>query len=132
MKTVKNTTSKKQTKSTKKTKPEFIVDFTNIENEKDALYRFASAKFNNDIDNFIYGEADALMSHFHEECIDQSIKTLLIETDKVFVIGGGKARIINNPNRAAVTVIAASVNTECKQKKPNIVKRFWSWITRKK
>lgn len=120
----------------KKFKPVYTVDITKCSTEKDVLDAFCLAKMkaffttdqkehmvNDIINDSILIACDAMVSlfgdyntiHFDgEDLIRMNLKKYDIEDDEKFECD------------------AQGVTNIVKVKKPNVFKRFWNWITRKK
>lgn len=125
-------TNKKTTKTVKTVKPVFTVDITECETINDLILAFAEAKMSagvainetellaiieNEINNAVcdcveemFGSHNAL--YMHE---DGTLEAIDLKEYRV-----GKDENLNFKN-GVIEV-----------KKPNIFKRFWNWITRKK
>lgn len=130
---MKNTDKKVVKKSTKKVakkevtfEPKYIYDITCCESLEDILYVFGAC-------NLFYGlpVSEAMNEALIAGC-KQDILTLagmmfdgdiLVRHDSAFV----EPRIVNT-----VTLNKDEELKVTKKKKPNIFKRFWNWITRKK
>lgn len=123
MKTTKNTTSK-QTKKT--VKPAYIVDLVGVDSEYDVALRFALCKYENNVSNFTTSDINAIKEYIKYLSMTYALAQL-INAQEVYVLGCGVS---------FVTEKIGHQITECKirlrEKKPNIFKRFWNWITRKK
>lgn len=122
MKSVKNNTSKK----TKKIfKPLYTVDLTDISSVEEAEARIALAKYGAGT-NFNNANIIALESYAKSLCMSYAISEL-INADRVYVLGAGLAFATEHLDGHIV-----EMDVKIKEKKPNIFKRFWNWITRKK
>lgn len=102
-------------KTTKKYNPLYIVDFTNVTNEFDVKKAVATAKFEAGL---------GLSSVERDVLIDSVVDTVLdtIEEDSIALEVGDVVTIED----ADTIRIKPYV-----EKKPNIFKRFWNWLTRK-
>lgn len=104
-------------KSTKKIKPAFIVNLTDFENPADVYYRFGIAKQNAKLpmtDNEFSGVINKIVDLATIMLIAK--QTLCSNCVKV---EDGEKLIFDSKGNYTV-------------KKPNIFRRFWNWITRKK
>ena len=112
-------------KTTKnKTKPTFVVDFTNISNVNEISAKIARAKVDagipltkDDLTNVIESAIDDFVAELYEAGIVE-LAGNVISPKHVSIDFTG---MFDCPN---------CENCECK--KPNIFKRFWNWLTHKK
>lgn len=105
----------------KKTKPMFVVDFTNISNVNEISAKIARAK----VDAGIPLTKDDLTN-----VIESSIDDFVAE-----LFNAGIVELVGNtitPKNVSIDFSGIFDCTECKPKKPNIFKRFWNWVRRKK
>ena len=110
---------KKTVNNTKKEKkPAFIVDLTNVETPADIFIQFGLAKQRAGL-----GMTDAEFTALYERAIEFGIDTavagLMTIPHKEFSVKDGEKLILDGFGNVKI-------------KKPNIFKRFWNWITRKK
>lgn len=121
MKTVKNSTSKKTKKAVK---PAYIIDITEAESAEDILLVFAACKITTGADKLIPSEEDVLMKTAWLNTMTNAINELS-KDNRIWVIGCNS--VILTP------CVDGPIAVKLKpMKKPNIFKRFWNWITRKK
>ena len=101
---------KTATKVTKTIKPLYTVDLTDVETIDEVGYAFAMAKFN--------------------------AKQPLNEKDLEVIVWNAKVDAAIEMASLAATILSTMVLPSCVnctcQKKPNVFKRIWNWITRKK
>lgn len=114
---------KKETKkSSKKTKePKFIVNLTDTEESIDTYAEFAFAKQRAGLPL-----TDAQLN---------AVIALTVNTVKDYIISQIASNIVNNGKSIEINdgeklIFDSKGNVEVK--KPNIFKRFWNWITKKK
>jgi len=125
---MKKNTIKKVTKTVKKKKfvPKFIVDFTLCDTITDVYYAMGVAKMFVDIElteteiNAILDTCKTDALYITSELVDSEI---LIKNSKGFFV---------EPKIRETVVLKADEEVKIVKKKPNIFKRFWNWITRKK
>ena len=120
---------KKTNKNTSKKafKPAYVVDLTGVQSKEEATLRFALCKYENKIDNFSASDIQALSDYIAALSTVIAVGEL-INDDHIWIIGCGSVYV-------TPSVDGTIVKTEVKlkpMKKPNIFKRFWNWITRKK
>lgn len=109
---------KTETKKTKKAvKPQFIVDLTNIENPTELYAAFGLAKQSANLP-ITDAELDAILGV-------TTILAMKLMADSM--IQNSKAIEITGDEK-----LVFDVNGKYTIKKPNIFRRFWNWITRKK
>lgn len=107
-KDIKKATKTTKAKTTKKTvKPEYIVDLTNIKDAGDVYAAFGWAKINRYLTPT---EMDAVADDIAAYIVPEMI-------------------LCDNLRATCCAIEKACC---CKQKKPNIFKRIWNWITGKK
>lgn len=94
-------------KTTKKTNPAFEVDLTWCTTPTEIYAAFGMAK----------QRAGLPMKNFEFQAI----------VSQLLDIKATAAEAFDNICRALI-----SIECKCEQKKPNVFKRFWNWITRKK
>lgn len=127
MNNMKNTTKKKQTK--KVAKPAYVVDLTGVSGEFDASLRIALCKYENKIGDFNSSNIYALKQYAKMLSMTYAINNL-INRNELTLIGCGV--FYSFPIDTADLVVTGVKIVETNKKKPNIFKRFWNWITRKK
>lgn len=123
MKTTKNTTSK-QTKKT--VKPAYVVDLVGVDSEYDAALRIALCKYENNACNFTTSDINIIKEYIKFLSMTYTL-TELINAQEVYILGCGHVFVtekIGSP--------VAEFKVMIEEKRPNIFKRFWDWITRKK
>lgn len=123
MKTTKNTTSK-QTKKT--VKPAYVVDLVGVDSEYDAALRIALCKYENNAGNFTTSDINIIKEYIKFLSMAYTL-TELINAQEVYILGCGHVFVtekIGSP--------VAEFKVMIEEKRPNIFKRFWDWITRKK
>ena len=96
----------------KKFKPAYVVDITDCNDERDVIVEFAKAKVSAGLP-ITKTEYSASVLATAQKVID----AVAIATKAATVF--------------AETILNSVKNTEA-EKKPNVFKRFWNWITRKK
>jgi len=96
----------------KKFKPAYTVDITNCNDERDVIVEFAKAK--------VSAGLPITKTEYNASVLSIAQKIL----DGVAVATKAAALF-------AETILNSVKNTEA-EKKPNVFKRFWNWITRKK
>ena len=123
MKTTKNTTSK-QTKKT--AKPAYIVDLVDVDSEYDAALKIALCKYENNVGNFTTSDINIIKEYIKFLSVAYTL-TELINAQEVYILGCGNAFVTEKIGRPI-----AEYRVTIKEKRPNVFKRFWNWITRKK
>ena len=109
----------KTTKTTKKTvKPAFTVDMTGCETVDDLIIAIADAKLDAGL-CISKKEFETILGAILEDTIEDVI-------DELF--DGHNALIINEDGEVEAL---DAFKFEVKEKKPNVFKRFWNWLTRK-
>lgn len=105
----------------KKTKPMFVVDFTNISNVNEISAKIARAKVEagipltkDDLTNVIESSIDDFVAELYEAGIIELAGNVI------------------TPKHVSIDFTGMFDCPECKCKKPNIFKRFWNWLTHKK
>lgn len=123
MKTNKNVTKKtSKIKNKQAYKPEYVIDIVGIHTEYDTALEIALTKvFNN---NCNLTESDM-------EVIVTAVKTSIVLEMLCKMFTNGNAIIIDNGCIITGNAFAVT-NNSSNEKKPNVFKRFWNWITRKK
>lgn len=125
MKSTKSNTSKKYTK--KSFKPVYTVDLTNVTNEQEAALRFALSKYNANVSDFVLAQdIYALKAYIRNLSLVLAINEM-VKGNRIYILGHGVS-YMTEPINSDIT----DFKVELKTKKPNIFKRFWNWITRKK
>lgn len=110
---------KKTVKKTEKVKkPAFIVDLTNVETPNDIYVQFGLAKQRAGL-AMTDDELIAIYTRAIEFGVDTAIAGLMTVPHKEYVVENGAKLILDEFGNAKI-------------KKPNMFKRFWRWITRKK
>lgn len=110
---------KKTVKKTEKVKkPAFIVNLTDAETPTDVLMQFGLAKHNAGM-AMTDDELIAICKKQSEVTVDILTAALLTAPHTEYVVENGAKLILDEFGNAKI-------------KKPNIFKRFWRWITRKK
>lgn len=120
---------KKTTKVIKKTikkefKPAYTVDITDAVTPEDIILAFAWAKTSAVLND---AEIDAIVSDVMENTfamMEATANSFLNVNKAVYDISNGASVIINKDG--------VRIEEPKPAKKPNIFKRFWNWITRKK
>ena len=105
-------------KTKKEKKPAFIVDLTNVETPNDIFVQFGLAKQRAGL-SMTDAELTAIYERAIEFGIDTAIAGLMTIPHKEYVVENGNKLILDEFGNAKI-------------KKPNIFKRIWRWITRKK
>lgn len=125
MKSTKSNTSKKYTKKT--FKPVYTVDLTNVANEQEVALRFALSKYNANVSDFVLAQdIYALKAYIRNLSLVLAINEM-VKGNRIYILGHGVS-YMTEPISNDIT----DFKVELKTKKPNIFKRFWNWITRKK
>lgn len=122
MKTVKNNTSKKTKKAVK---PAYTIDLTDVSSIEEAEIRIALTKYEAGVE-LNSANIVALKNYAKSLCMTYAISEM-IKADRIYVLGAGVAFVTERVDGPIV-----DIDVEVKEKKPNIFKRFWNWITRKK
>ena len=118
-------------KTTKTTKKYITVDLTNVKNPADVYVAFVVAKCGvepatkEELVNYALYATDAAMSTAHGVC--KGIIDSMIGIIDMLVEDDDDAEL-----EAAIKPKDEPEVEEKVEKKPNIFKRFWNWITRKK
>lgn len=109
---------KTETKKTKKAvKPQFIVDLTNVENPTELYAAFGLAKQSANLP-ITNAELDAIIGVTTNIAM-KLMADSIVENSRAIEITGDEKLVFD-------------VNGKYTVKKPNIFRRFWNWITRKK
>lgn len=122
MKNIKNATNKKRVKS--EFVPAYTVDLTNVTGENDARTQFALCKYKNNIDDLNAGDIQTLKEYIKSLALTFAFNELM-KIKNLFILSDGT--IIKEP-----AVLIGHIKEKVAQKKLNIFKRFWNWLTRKK
>lgn len=120
-KIIKKTSATKVAKKTKKETP--IVDITNAVDDVDVFAAYAYAKVEKGepiTDTELFA---AITNH-----VDAVLASLFTWNNTIMLINGEYVKMRLGLYEPTETV----TDTPKKTKKPNIFKRFWNWITRKK
>lgn len=118
---MKKDTKKVTKKTVKEFKPAFVVDLTNAESMTDVYVAFGLAK----------QEAGLPISDTEfDAIIDKTVEISVRELTKMSKEAFSKATHIVNITGDEKLVFDADGGF--KVKKPNVFKRFWNWLTRKK
>ena len=113
--------------SNKAFRPAYVVDLTGVQSEEGATLRFALCKYENKIDNFNVSDVQALSDYITALSAVIAVDKL-INDDHIWIIGCGSVYVT-----PSIDCTIAKTEVKLKpMKKPNIFKRFWNWITRKK
>lgn len=105
----------------KNIKPVYVVDITSCKNVNDVIYMFAYEKVNAGLPITMLEYKTSIKSYTDNyktledivnECFDEAVNTVSAITDK----------LCNTNTKTNDTV----------EKKPNVFKRFWNWLTNKK
>lgn len=116
-------------KSTKPVKKYVIVDLTNIENPSDVYAAFVEAKCG--IEPITKEEMLNYAMHVTELMNSITVKSCVSLMDHVDALIDTIESACDNQEDTDDLVIKRE-EEEKVEKKPNIFKRFWNWITRKK
>lgn len=112
-------------KVTKKAfKPAYIVDLTNANTAEDTIFAFAWAKMKNVLTDT---EIEAVIAATMENTfamLEATANSVMNVNKAVYDISNGASLIINKDG--------VRLEEPKKEKKPNVFKRFWNWITCKK
>lgn len=122
MKTVKNSTSKKTKKAVK---PTYTIDLTDVSSIEEAEIRIALTKYEAGVE-LNSANIAALENYIKSLCMLYAISEM-VKADRVYVLGAG---VVFATKRIDGPIV--DIDVEVKEKKSNIFKRFWNWITRKK
>lgn len=119
-----NTPTKKTT--TKKTcKPEYVIDLVGVYDEFSTAVEILMAKYEKGITTFTTSDLCTLQTLLNSVGALYTFDSLL-SSNKTVLIGNGRIVVTDT---SKVRVVKPAVKTT---KKPNIFKRFWNWLTRKK
>ena len=130
MKTTKKTINPKQEKKTTKVaKPKYVVDLTGVAGEYDTMLRFALCKYDNNANT--KNDLWVLKEYIKDLCLTYAVGKM---TNMPFITTFGCGTMfIFDPFLSIINDICVEANVKIRNtKKPNIFKRFWNWITRKK
>lgn len=105
--------TKKMVKTTKKIKPDFIVNLTNVEKPEDVYVKFGMAKHNAGY-AMSDAEFDAVLGAAISIAIKMYLANMMLKSEVVNIEGDEKL-VFNSKGEMAV-------------KKPNVFKRFWNWV----
>ena len=105
--------TKKVVKTTKKIKPDFIVNLTNVEKPEDVYVKFGMAKHNAGY-AMSDAEFDAIIGATANIAIKLYAASMILKSEAVQIEGDEKL-VFNSKGEMFI-------------KKPNIFKRFWNWV----
>lgn len=124
-------------KSTKPVKKCVIVDLTNIENPSDVYAAFVEAKCGvepitkEEMFNYAMHVTELMNSTIVKSCVSLSKTQFYDNMDYIDALIDTIESAYDNQEDTDDLVIKRK-EEEKVEKKPNIFKRFWNWITRKK
>lgn len=108
-------------KTNKKTKPMFVVDFTNISSVNEISAKIARAKVDagipltkNDLINVIESSIDDFVAELYDAGIIELAGNVI------------------SPKHVTIDFNGVFESVKEEPKKPNVFKRFWNWVRRKK
>ena len=130
MKTTKKTINPKQEKKTTKVaKPKYVVDLTDVTGEYDTMLRFALCKYDNNANT--KNDLWVLKEYVKDLCFTYTISKMI--NMPILTTFGCGTMFVFGPFLSSINDMCVEANLKVEStKKPNIFKRFWNWITRKK
>lgn len=128
MKNTKETANKKQIKKIRR--PKYVVNLVGACGELDATTRFALCKYDKHIDNFTNADISALKEYIKSLALSIVLNEM-IQRDNITLIGCGIFYPFSTECLCGAEIAGAKIDL-VEVKKPNIFKRFWNWLTRKK